>query len=67
VGDLYLRLNPVGENFIPVIATEVVIARSRNDFKGPVTDIENRDVKGAASKVVDENLPGFFALEAISR
>ena len=53
VGVLELRDDPLDDALIEVVAAEVRVAVGRLDLDDALADFENRDVEGAAAKVVD--------------
>jgi len=46
---------PVDDGLVPVVPTEVVVTVGRDDLVDAAAEIENRDVEGTATEVVDEN------------
>jgi len=63
---LELGDEPVDDPLVPVVATEVRVARGRLDFEDAVADLEHRHVERAATKVEDEDrLVGALLVEAV--
>ncbi len=60
---LELFHEPVDDALIPVVATEVVVARGRTDLHDTVADLEQRDVEGTATEVEDQD--GLFLLALV--
>ena len=62
-------LEALGELFdqrvVDILAAEVGVAARRHDLEHAVGDLEDRDVEGASTEVVDRDALAFFLLEAI--
>ncbi|ELY37977.1 putative NAD-specific glutamate dehydrogenase [Halalkalicoccus jeotgali B3] len=45
----------VDDRVVPVVATQIVVPVGRDDLVNPTSEIENGDVEGSPTEVVDEN------------
>ena len=54
---------PFDDPVVPVVATEVVVARGRADLDDTVTDFQQRDVESAAAQVEDQD--GLFLIALV--
>ena len=57
----------VDESLVEVVATEVAIAIAGEDFKDTITDIQDRDVEGAATEVEYGNAGVLLLFESVGK
>ena len=67
--DAGLRLEavdePLDDAFVPVVAAELGVAVGRLHFEDAAADLEDRDVEGAATEVIDRDLFVALLVEAV--
>src|SRR3989344_8239429 len=51
-----LLQKPLNQNLVKIIAAEVSVAVCSQNFKNPVSNFQNRNVKSSATQIVNQNL-----------
>ena len=62
--DLDLRLDPIRNRVVPVVATKLGVPRSRKNFEGSIANIQNRDIESATAKVEDQDFTTLIGIYA---
>ncbi len=60
-----LRHSPLNDALVKVIAAQMGIAAGGQHRKGAVLDLNDRNIKGAAAQIVDQDLLGGFVVQAV--
>ena len=60
-----LRHSPLNDALVKVIAAQMGIAAGGQHRKGAVLDFNDRNIKGAAAQIIDQDLLGGFVVQAV--